>query len=443
MNRPPQTTSATIELETGTEAPTGALTDGHGQARRFDGWIELAAAIEDWRTSTTQAETATSASRSTGLAAARPTHDTETKKGNPMMRSILKRLSRRHGSAGRLTSCFRMRRGWLATLAVAGALVVPQAAHAFDPLGQDMRISFMGPDGNTSYDASDARVAYNPAANEYLVVWAGDDNTSPLVDNEFEIFAQRVSASGAPLSGRIRISDMGPDGNTSYSAGQPSVAYNPAASEYLVIWPGEDNTAPLVDGEQEIFGQRLTAAGVEAGANDFRISDMGPNGNVGYSAADPSVAYSSAANEYLVVWQGDDNTAPLVDGEYEVFGQRLTAAGVEAGANDFRISDMGPNGNTTFGADEPSVAYSSAANEYLVAWQGDDDTAPLVDNEHEIFGQRLTAAGAGAGANDFRISDMGPNGNTAFSAHDARVTYNRRRTSTSSPGGATTTAPRS
>jgi len=52
MNRRPQTTSATIELDLGTQAPTGALTDEHGQARRFSGWIELAAAIEDWRTST-------------------------------------------------------------------------------------------------------------------------------------------------------------------------------------------------------------------------------------------------------------------------------------------------------------------------------------------------------------------------------------------------------
>jgi hypothetical protein len=50
MNQRPQTTSATIELEAGTQAPTGALTDGQGQARRFSGWIELAAAIEDWRT---------------------------------------------------------------------------------------------------------------------------------------------------------------------------------------------------------------------------------------------------------------------------------------------------------------------------------------------------------------------------------------------------------
>src|SRR5262249_42230661 len=28
-------------------------------------------------------------------------------------------------------------------------------------------------------------------------------------------------------------------------------------------------------------------------------------------------------SEYLVVWQGDDNTAPLVEGEFEIFGQRF------------------------------------------------------------------------------------------------------------------------
>jgi DNA-binding response OmpR family regulator len=32
-------------------------------------------------------------------------------------------------------------------------------------------------------------------------------------------------------------------------------------------------------------------------------------------------------------------------------------------------------------------------NEYLVVWQGDDDTGSLVDNEFEVFGQRLAANG--------------------------------------------------
>jgi hypothetical protein len=54
---------------------------------------------------------------------------------------------------------------------------------------------------------------------------------------------------------------------------------------------------------------------------------------------------------------------------------------------------MGPDGNAGFDATEPDVAYGSTPNEYLVVWQGDDDTAPLVNEEFEIFGRR---SGAGA-----------------------------------------------
>ena len=61
MNRRLQTTTATIELDPGTGAPTGALTDARGHVRGFDGWIELAAAIEDWRTGTAGAEPGPSA----------------------------------------------------------------------------------------------------------------------------------------------------------------------------------------------------------------------------------------------------------------------------------------------------------------------------------------------------------------------------------------------
>lgn len=51
----------------------------------------------------------------------------------------------------------------------------------------------MGPDGNATYRAWDPAVAYNPTYDEYLVVWAGDDDTAPLVDEEFEIFGQWFS----------------------------------------------------------------------------------------------------------------------------------------------------------------------------------------------------------------------------------------------------------
>jgi hypothetical protein len=259
----------------------------------------------------------------------------------------------------------------------------------------DFRISDMGPDGNTDYDARYPAVAYNSTDNEYLVVWYGDDSTASLVLWEDEIFGQRINAAtGAEVgTNDFRISDMGPDGDDSYDAYYPAVAYNSTDNEYLVVWEGDDNTAPLVDDEFEIFGQRINAAtGAEVGINDFRISDMGPDGNTVYGAHYPAVAYKSTYNdEYLVVWYGYDDTAPLVLWEFEIFGQRINAAtGAEVGINDFRISDMGPDGNTDYDARYPAVAYKSTYNdEYLVVWEGDDDTAPLVDNEAEIFGQRF------------------------------------------------------
>jgi hypothetical protein len=225
----------------------------------------------------------------------------------------------------------------------------------------------------------------------------------------------------------FRISDMGPNGNGNYNAWLPALAYNNTDNEYLVVWFGDDNTPPLTDGQQEIFGQRLDAAtGTQVGANDFRISDMGPDGDSSYGAFSPAVAYNSINNQYLVVWYGDDSTAPLVDEEFEIFGQRLNAAtGAQVGANDFRISDMGPEGSISYDASSPTVAYNRTNNEYLVVWQGDDNAPPLVDEEFEIFGQRLNAAtGAQVGANDFRISDMGPDGDVKYGVLDLALAYN-------------------
>jgi hypothetical protein len=254
----------------------------------------------------------------------------------------------------------------------------------------DFRISNMGPDGDANFDAILPAVAWNSTNNEYLVVWHGDDDTGELVDQEREIFGQRLSATGAELGTDFRLSDMGPDGNTSFNARSPAVAYNSASNEYLVVWSGDDDTVPLVDNETEVFGQRVSATGVEIGVNDFRVSETGPDGNASFEAFSPAVAYSAVANEYLVVWAGDDDTGLLVDGEFEIFGQRLDAAGVEIGTNDFRLSDMGPDGDTDFEAGLPAAAFNSVNNEYVVVWDGDDNTGLLVDQELEIYGQRFS-----------------------------------------------------
>jgi hypothetical protein len=277
----------------------------------------------------------------------------------------------------------------------------------------DFLISDVGPLGSVANGASDPDVTYNSTNNQYLVVWSADEGLGGLANDEHEIYGQRLSSTGGEIgTNDFRISQMGPDGNASYDAFGSAVAYNSIANEYLVVWYGDDSTLPLVDNEDEIFGQRLSAVGGAVGADDFRISDMGPNGDPDLGAFHPDVAHNPGSNEFLVVWEGDDNVT-TVDEEFEVFGQRLSATGGSSGENDFRISDMGPDGDPSYYGSQPAVAYDPGGGGYLAVWAGDEETAPTV-HEVEAYGQRLSATGGGVGSNDFRISDMGPDGDTGF-----------------------------
>jgi hypothetical protein len=290
-----------------------------------------------------------------------------------------------------------------------------------------VRLSDMGPDRYDSYAAYNAAVAYNSTDDEYLVVWEGDDDTGLLVDEEFEIFAQRVdAATGAEIGENdFRLSTMGPDGDPDYDARRPAVAYNSANNEYLVVWYGNDG-APLHSFESEIYGQRVDATtGAEVGADDFRLSSMGPDGNAFYSAYAPAVAYNRTANEYLVVWEGYDGIS--MDQGYEIYGQRLDAGdGAQVGTDDFRLSDMGPvDEPAEYHANWPAVAYNSTEDEYLVVWQGEDGVPPLVPGEWEIFCQRLDASnGDEVGIDDLRLSQAGPAGDPDYDAYRPAVAYN-------------------
>ena len=79
-----------------------------------------------------------------------------------------------------------------------------------------------------------------------------------------------------------------------------------------------------MNNETEIYGQRLdSVTGSEIGANDFRLSDMGPDGeHIGYGAERPHLACTASGSEVLVVWSGADDGPGLVPNETEVFGQR-------------------------------------------------------------------------------------------------------------------------
>lgn len=285
--------------------------------------------------------------------------------------------------------------------------------------GGPIRISDMGSDGAVEFDAFDPRVVWNATNNEYLVVWWGDDDTGALIDEEYEIYGQRINAATGAQVGTndFRISQTGVDGNQLVDAFDPYAVWNATANEYLVVWD-----ADATDATFEIFGQRLSATGAEIGSNDFQISDIGAT--TGDGAFFPTAAWNATENEYLVAWEADPGTGGLGAEEVEIFGQLLDSTGTEIGPDDFRISDLGADGNTSFNAFLPSVAWSDSANEYMVVFVGDDNTGGLVDGQFQIFGQRVSADGAPVGTNDFRISDSQPAGNAAADSFDAEIVWN-------------------
>lgn len=297
------------------------------------------------------------------------------------------------------------------------------------------RISSMGSEDETSpaerarYGAFKPSVAYNPDTDQFLVVWYGDDDTAPLVDDEFEIWGRLVEGSATPgdltadtLPGEpFRITAVGPEGETTaserarYGAFDPKVAYNPATGGYMLVYRADDaNVAGtgsnIVDDEFEVFAQMLTAEGTTSGA-PIRVSVMGDDSETSaavrteFDAGAPALTYNATAGQFLVAWHGDTNTDGLVNDENEIYVRGINTDGTVPSPQQ-RVSAMGPDGDAAYDAQDPALTVNSVNGEYLVSWSGDDDTAPLVNDEFEIFARRLGTTGTPA-AVQFRVSSMG------------------------------------
>ncbi len=298
-----------------------------------------------------------------------------------------------------------------------------QAQIGFD----DFQISNQGPALDSKFEAKQPSIVYNSTDSTYLVVWSGVSAATSGSQQKFEIFGQLLDSDGNKIGSDFQISSTLAENDLRLDAENPSVAYNSVDNNFLVVWDAPASffaiNSTAVNDQNEIFGQLLTSDGSEIGT-DFRISDMGPPGQVDFDAEDPDVAYNPVQNNYLVVWSGDDARS-----QNEIYGQFISSNGAETGTNDFRISDMGPDGDVNFGAVNPSISYNMHDNNFLVVWSGDDNTGDLVNGEQEIFGQLLTDAGLETGLNDFRISDMGPDGDDGFDALVPDVVFNAIDTS--------------
>lgn len=273
----------------------------------------------------------------------------------------------------------------LALLHFAVASSVPCRASDIDlQIGPDLRVSYMGLTGETIEDGLGASeepvVAYNATDDEFLVAWSGTDD---LVAGT-EIFIRRVDAqTGAMLSGELRISDTGSDGDLSRQARDPSVAWDSSRNRYLVVWSADGGG---LDGEHEVYGQLIDADGSEAGVDDFRITQTGLDGDADADAEFPNVVYNPDLDQYLVVW--------LASGD----GTELRAQHVDAGFplvffyTPSLVTAKAQRLNLDVLSSIPDVVYNPLRQQYVVVWSVNTIDGDEQPGYQAIFAQRLRAS---------------------------------------------------
>jgi hypothetical protein len=246
--------------------------------------------------------------------------------------------------------------------------------------GDSIQVTETGSAAPDVLSASSAALAYNSVDNQVCLVWQADG----LNDGESEVFGRVLSGTGSPLGAVTRLSQVGPDGDTSRDAEDPWVAHSPETNEYLVVWTGDDDNP----NDDEVYGQLVT--GAETGQDDFLISGMGPPGDTDWRAEQGvRVAWSPGRSEYLVAWEGNDDRPFLDPGECEMCLQSISATGEARGVDDLRISDSGADGDPGADAHDPAIAWNAADNEFLVVWHGRNEAAGADILDNEMLGQRL------------------------------------------------------
>ena len=246
--------------------------------------------------------------------------------------------------------------------------------------------------------AQDPAVAWNSQTNEYMVIWAGDRGT----DTE-RVLMQRIGGDGRFRGGQIPINDP-IDGGSLSGVSEPAVTYNSTSGEYLAVWGAfGDGLGSFTKG---ILGQLIDATGKEVGS-DFRISDVGGDGNVFRIATAPDVVVNEQSGDFLVVWAGNaDKSGELLQLTEAVFGQFVDAKGNEIGSNDFPISngiELSESGRVA--QSQPEAVYNSHADSFLVAFNRVTRDADGRNAAKRVFGRIINATGAPQTAKDFAIGD--------------------------------------
>ncbi len=252
-------------------------------------------------------------------------------------------------------------------------------------------------------EQSNPAVAIDTTAGVALVAWQN------IAIDGIDVHGQRLSVTGSPLGWPFAISaDPG-------AQGIPAVAHNGVDGQFMAVWGDED--------DQAIYALRMNADG-EPAEEPWPIVE-------GSRYYDPTVAYSTAKGNYLVVFRNDETAtiqARIVypagdtvesahmsvsnaqrprmayDDESDTF---LVVSQSEGDIDGALVSGIGAprrNGHVSISAEDgnqtnPAVAHDYDHRAFLVVWEDKQHDQPrnvhgqLVQPDGSLVGERLCIAG--------------------------------------------------
>ena len=187
---------------------------------------------------------------------------------------------------------------------------------------------------NDSHRAAYMSAAHNSADNEFLVTWRGE-----IADENYEFVGQLVDENLSLIGTDFQISDTTSSGTTTFPQRTENSAFNFAfqggntsydsqSNQYIATWQGDD-----VAGDQEVYAQLITAAGVETGPDDLKLTDIGEDtSNLNADAGFTAITDTFSA-QTLVAYSADDSDFGLSDNEADVFTRKISIACVWTNGN--------------------------------------------------------------------------------------------------------------
>lgn len=200
----------------------------------------------------------------------------------------------------------------------------------------------------------------------FIVAWEDDRNGSA------DIYGTRVSPAGAVLDAAGFLIS-----NATGSQYTPRLAFD--GTNFFAVWADA-----RVAGSTDVYGSRVTPAGVALDPNGIAISSFP------YYQYMEDIVFDGT--NYFVVWADSRNS-----NQYDVYGARVSKSGAVLDANGIRI--------TSLGTSETRPAVTVSPSGYFVVWE---DTR---NNRSDIYGARVSLAGAVTDPNGVRITPAsGPGG---------------------------------